>query len=50
MPVKRPFIKFDINSLRPKGEKQFLKEKKAIVTQPKETGANPNLCTIIQLY
>jgi len=46
-PVKRPFIKFDINSLRPIETKQNLAEKKKIVTQPKESGPNPNLTTLI---
>lgn len=47
LPVKRPFIKFDINSLRDKNRKQALKEKQTIQTQPKETGSDPNLSTII---
>ena len=46
-PVKRPFISFDINSLRPPGGKQSLKEKQKIETQPKESGSNPNLSTLI---
>ena len=46
-PVKRPFITFDINSLRPLETKQSLKEKKKIETQPKESGSNPNLSTLI---
>lgn len=46
-PVKRAFIKFDLNSLRPMEDKQSLSEKKKIETQPKETGSNPNLSTII---
>ena len=49
LPVKRPFIKFDTNSLRPKDERQELSEKKAITTEPKEGGADPNICTIIQV-
>ena len=45
--VKRPFIVFDINSLQPIETKQSLSEKKKIQTQPKETGSNPNLTTLI---
>lgn len=46
-PVKRPYIKFDINSLRPAETKQNLSEKMKIETQPKESGENPNLSTLI---
>ena len=49
LPVKRPFIKFDINSLKPRAQKQALKEKQFIQTQPKETGSDPNLSTMIQI-
>lgn len=48
LPVKRPFIKFDINGLKPKEQKQALAEKKFIQTQPKETGTDPNISTIIK--
>lgn len=47
LPVKRPFIKFDINSLKAKDQKQSLAEKQTVQTQPKETGTDPNLSTII---
>ena len=49
LPVKRPFIKFDINSLKPRAQKQALKEKQYIQTQPKETGPDRNLSTMIQI-
>ena len=49
LPVKRPFIKFDTNSLRPKkSDKESISEKKSIETEPKEGGTDPNICTIIQ--
>ena len=49
LPVKRPFIKFDTNSLRPRSsDKDTLSESKAITTEPKEGGSDPNICTIIQ--
>lgn len=48
LPVKRPFIKFDINGMKPKELKQALAEKKSIQTQPKETGSDPNISTIIK--
>ena len=47
LPVKNAFLKFDINSLLPHDKKQALAEKKALVTQPKESGSNPNICTIL---
>lgn len=46
-PVKRAFIKFDINSLRSKEQKLDLQEKKAITTQPNSPGPDPNISTII---
>ena len=48
LPVKRAFIKFDLNSLRPSSEKHFLSEKKCAFTQPKDTGSDPSICTILQ--
>jgi len=48
-PVKKPFIKFDLNSLRSKEQREDLQEKKAITTQPNDSGANPNISTIISL-
>lgn len=47
LPVKRPFIKFDINSLKAKDQKQALAEKQTVQTQPKETGSDPVLSTIL---
>ena len=47
LPVRRPCIKFDINSLRPLEEKQELNEKGALVTESKEGGSNPNITTIL---
>lgn len=47
-PVKRPIIKFDLNSLRSKEQRQDLQEKKHIVTQPNYYGSNPNISTIIK--
>ena len=49
-PVKRPIIKFDINSLKSSAEKQDLKERKAIWTQPNYYGPNPNISTIIKYF
>ena len=46
-PVKRAFIKFDLNSLRAKEQKLDLQEKKAISTQPNSPGPDPNISTII---
>lgn len=48
IPVKRAFIRFDINSIRSPSQKQALPEKKYIQTMPKEAGDNPNILTIIE--
>ena len=47
LPVKRPFIKFDINSMKARDQKQALAEKQTIQTQPKESGSDPNFATIL---
>lgn len=47
IPVKRAFLKFDINSVRFPSQRQALVEKKAIQTLPSEPGSNPNITTII---
>jgi len=46
-PVKKAFIKFDLNSLRSKDQKLDLQEKKSITTQPNSPGSDPNISTII---
>ena len=46
-PIKRAFIKFDLNSLRSKEQRHDLQEKKAICTQPNFYGPNPNISTIV---
>ena len=48
IPVKRAFLKFDINSVRSPNERQALNEKKFVQTFPKEPGNNPNILTIIE--
>lgn len=48
IPVKRAFLRFDINSIRSPDQRQALPEKKFIQTFPKETGNNPNILTIIK--
>lgn len=48
MPIKKAFIKFDIESLQENGEEDDdLRASKAIRTPLKESGSNPNLNTII---
>lgn len=49
LPVKRAFIKFDVDSLRSRAEKSYLHEKKFIKTEPKDTGSNPNILTVVNL-
>jgi hypothetical protein len=48
IPVKKPFVKFNINSLRTKEEKMALREQSEIATDPTEFGPDPNICTIIE--
>jgi len=50
IPVKRAFLKFDINSIKSPNERQSLNEKKFIQTLPKEPGNNPNILTILQFF
>jgi hypothetical protein len=48
IPVKNAFLKIDINSLLPKTSQLALKTQKFITTQPKESGPNPNISTIVE--
>lgn len=48
IPVKRAFVRFDINSIRSPSQKQSLPERKFIQTLPTEAGNNPNIMTIIE--
>lgn len=48
IPVKRAFLRFDINSVRSPMDRQALSEKKFIQTLPKEPGSNPNVLTMIE--
>ena len=48
LPIKRAFVKFDINSLKRRQEKSILPEKKMLRTEPIETGSNPNILTVIK--
>ena len=50
IPVKRAFLKFDINSIKSPAERQSLNEKKFIQTLPKEPGNNPNILTILEFF
>ena len=46
LPVKKPFISFDINSINVSGKKEDTLT--PIKTQPKDSGANPNINTVIK--
>jgi hypothetical protein len=46
MPVKKPFIKFDIRSLMPPEKALAVTN---VFTDPKDTGSNPNINTTIKL-
>ena len=45
LPVKRAYIKIDLNMLKRKGQEK--KKMRIYKTIPKETGPNPNIGTII---
>jgi len=49
LPVKRAFVKFDVDSLRRRDDKTFLPEKKFVRTEPLNPGSNPNILTVINL-
>ena len=48
IPVKRPFIKFDIDSIRSAGEKAYVTGKRYIQTEPLERGPNANILTVLK--
>ena len=45
VPVNKPFVKFDLNSLQIPGEELKIRN---VQTQPVETGTNPNINTVIR--
>mmetsp|Transcript_26555 Transcript_26555/g.23533 ORF Transcript_26555/g.23533 Transcript_26555/m.23533 type:complete len:547 (-) Transcript_26555:46-1686(-) len=49
LPVKRAFIRFDIDSCRSKSDKSLLREKRFIRTEPLDSGPNPNILSVINL-
>ena len=49
IPVKRPYIKFDIDSIKSPSEKAQILDKKYIKTEPLERGSNANILTAIKL-
>ena len=48
IPVKRPFINFDINSIKSYKEKSNIPGKKSIQTEPLERGPNANILTVVK--
>ena len=46
--IKKPYVKFDLNSVRAPDQKQTVEEKASIQTLPKERGPNANLLTVIK--
>mmetsp|Transcript_32447 Transcript_32447/g.29255 ORF Transcript_32447/g.29255 Transcript_32447/m.29255 type:complete len:412 (-) Transcript_32447:1072-2307(-) len=49
LPVKRAFIRFDVDSLKRKQDRSFLPEKKFVATEPLNPGPNPNILTVINI-
>merc|ERR1712096_476605 len=43
LPIKKAFVKFDINSLYPPKEKNIIKSKSVVQTLPSEKGSSPNI-------
>jgi len=48
LPVKRAFIRFDIDSVRTASEKSSLREKRFLRTEPLDSGPNPNILSVIK--
>ena len=48
LPLKRAFIRFDIDSLRSKNERSHLPEKRFVKTEPLNPGPDPNILTVIK--
>lgn len=48
LPVKRPFLKIDLNSIRTKNKKADLQEKKEIICFSKNGGSNPNFLNFLE--
>ena len=45
-PIKRAYVKIDLNMLKNRGEEK--RKKRIYKTLPKESGPNPNICTVIE--
>ncbi len=49
LPVKKAFVKFDVDSLFSKSEdNKKLRDLKTLKTQPLESGPNPNIMSILK--
>ena len=49
LPVKRAFVRFDLDSVARKSDKkQMLNEQKYIKTEPLNPGSNPNILTVVK--
>jgi hypothetical protein len=46
LPVKKAFIKFNVKTLMPAEKRQVVKD---VFTEPKSTGPNPNINTVISM-
>jgi len=45
LPIKKAYMKIDLNMFKNQGEKNTLK--RVYKTEPKESGPNPNLSTVV---
>ena len=48
LPIKRAYVRFDVDSLKSQTHKSLLREKKFIKTEPLNPGPNPNILTVIK--
>jgi len=49
LPVKRAFIRFDVDSISRKEDKTLLQEDKYVKTEPLDAGPDPNILTVFNL-
>jgi hypothetical protein len=48
IPVCRPYVKINLNSLKSISEAEAGSQSDCIITEPKQSGCNPNLGTVLK--
>lgn len=46
--VKKPYVKFDLNSTRSAKKRHTVEERQIVQTQPSDKGPNANILTVIK--